>query len=95
MKTPNKTSYDVVLKTGEIVEACCGPAVVALGDAVRAYLPSENKVQCQNRGNIDRCPVSAMRAAARKETENNIRKLRAKAAILKSEADRLERKING
>jgi hypothetical protein len=93
MKTPNKTSYDVVLKSGEIVEACCGPAVVALGDSVRGYLPSKNKVQCQNRGNIDQCPVSVMRAEARKKTEERIAALRRKASLLSEEANKLERRI--
>lgn len=88
-----KQSMLVTLDTGEQKNVCCGPAVVALGSAVTAYVPTPDKVQCMNRDNIAGCPVKAMRAEARKKTEKKISELRAKAAILREEADRLERRI--
>jgi hypothetical protein len=93
-KRPNKQSHLVTLHDGTHKEVCCGPAIVTLGDAVSAYVPIPEIVQCQNRGNIDRCPIAVMRAEARKKTEQRISKLRARAGILNEEANRLERGIN-
>jgi len=96
-KTPNKTSYYVSLKSGEGVKVCCGPAILALEDAVESYMAlHEEKIQCQNRDDaqIKNCPVRAMRAEAKKKTEKRISKLRAQAANLSDEADRLEKGLN-
>ena len=93
MKTPKKTSQLVTLQDGTQTLACCGPAVVALGDAVSAYVPIDEHVVCQNRGHIKSCPIVAMRAAARKKTEQKISVLRAKASLLSQEADELERRL--
>lgn len=93
MKTPVKQSHLVTFKDGTQKEVCCGPAIVALGDTVSAYVPIPEVVLCQNRGNIDRCPIRVMREEARKKTEQKISVLRVKASLLSQEADELERRI--
>jgi hypothetical protein len=93
MKTPIKQSHLVTFKDGTQAKVCCGPAILALGDNVSAYVPIPEMVQCQNLGNIDRCPIRAMRQEARKKIEKKISVLRTKASLLSEEADRLERRI--
>ena len=86
-KIPNKQSMRITYKDGTQTEVCCGPMALSLGSNIWGYERIPEKIQCQNRGDIERCPVRVQRAEARKKVEKRIAELRAKAAILRDTAD--------
>lgn len=88
-----KENFLVTMADGSKIGACCGPGILSLGDAVSAYERTETNVPCMNRGDIALCVIVRLRAEKRKQTEKELVKKRAQAAILQMEIDELERRL--
>jgi hypothetical protein len=86
-----RTGYKVRMQDGSTVEACCGPAILALGKDVKGYTKLPNVLKCQDAA--DPCPVKKLRAERERKREKALFDLRIRIQVVELNKQELEQEL--
>lgn len=87
-----RTGYRVAMEDGSVVEVCCGPAILALGEGARGYEKLPNVLKCQDAA--DPCPVKRIRAERQGKREKALFDLRIKIQVAEMKKVAAEEDLN-